>query len=111
MAEPKVDRRPLFCAEVRAALRRVESQAITLGPGVCAPRHRHPCDVVGCVLSGTIRYARENGQEVLLRSGDAFLEPAGAVVLHFDNASTCEPAEFVAFYLMERQGPTIELLG
>jgi hypothetical protein len=32
-------------------------------------------------------------------------------VLHFVNASDAEPATFVAFYLVERDGPTITLLG
>ncbi len=110
MSEPAVTRKQLLRVDATAALRRIESQAITLGPGVRVPRHTHPCGVVGCVLSGTIRYAREGTPENFLGPGDAFHEPANAVVLHFDNASDAEPATFVAFYLVERDGPTITLL-
>jgi quercetin dioxygenase-like cupin family protein len=89
----------------------VEAQAITLAPGAPVPRHTHPCAVVGVVLDGTIRYAREGAPEQLLRPGDAFHEPAHVLVHHFDNASADAPATFVAFYLVEKDGPTIELVG
>ena len=39
-------------------------------------------------------------EERTLCAGDAFHEPAGAPIAHFDNASKDEPATFIAFYLL-----------
>ncbi|MGH7068087.1 MAG: hypothetical protein ACREEU_09935 [Acetobacteraceae bacterium] len=35
-----------------------------------------------------------------LHEGDAFYEPAGTTILHFDNASERESLTFIAFYLL-----------
>ena len=79
---------------------RVRSARIELGAGQEAGRHRHPCDVVGYVAAGTIRFQVEGEEEKTLRAGDAFHEPAGAPIAHFDNAAADEPATFIAFYLL-----------
>ena len=49
-------------------------------------------------MEGTIRFQVENQPEPILQAGDAFLEPAGAHILHFDNVGPGR-ARFVAFYL------------
>ena len=79
---------------------RVEIKQIDFAPAQRAGLHRHPCPVVGYVAHGTIRFQVEGQPVQLLGEGSAFLEPAGAKVVHFDNASTEEPATFVAFYLL-----------
>jgi quercetin dioxygenase-like cupin family protein len=79
---------------------RVEVARVELGPGQAAGLHLHPCDVVGCVLAGTIRFQVEGAQPMTLRPGDAFHEPANVRIPHFDNASETEPAVFAAFYLL-----------
>ncbi len=56
--------------------------------------------MVGYVAAGAIRFQVEGAAEQILRAGDAFHEPAGAPIAHFDNASKHEPATFVAFYLL-----------
>jgi quercetin dioxygenase-like cupin family protein len=73
---------------------------IELAPGQPAGLHRHPCPVVGCVLAGEIRFQVAGQPEEILRAGDAFHEPAGVEIPHFDNASRSEPAVFVACYLL-----------
>ena len=78
----------------------VRAARIELAPGQAAGRHRHPCDVVGSVAAGTIRFQVEGQEEQILRAGDAFHEPGGAPIAHFDNASAEEPATFIAFYLL-----------
>jgi quercetin dioxygenase-like cupin family protein len=78
----------------------VRAARIELGPGQAAGRHRHPCDVTGYIAAGTIRFQVEGEAEQTLRAGDAFHEPAGAPVAHFDNAAEHEPATFIAFYLL-----------
>ena len=43
--------------------------------------------------------------------GDGFFEPAGQVMLQFDNASSTEPAEIVCYYLTDsEERPSIEML-
>ncbi len=47
----------------------------------------------------------------MLSAGSAFFEPADTRVLHFDNASTREPATFIAHYLLaEGDERLIEML-
>jgi hypothetical protein len=42
----------------------------------------------------------ELAPEMMVGPGDAFHEPAGAEISHFDNASDDEPVVFVACYLL-----------
>lgn len=79
----------------RAQLTRIE-----LGPGQAAGPHHHPCDVVGVVLSGRIRFEVDGREAAVLEEGDAFFEPRDTHVLHFDNASDDQPAVFLACYLL-----------
>jgi quercetin dioxygenase-like cupin family protein len=79
---------------------RVEIKRIDLSPGQPTGPHRHPCPVVGHVVSGTILFQIEGRPAKALRAGDAFFEPANARIRHFDNPSPQEPASFVAFYLL-----------
>lgn len=106
-------REPLLAValEPAAAVGAVEAQRITFGPGQRSPRHTHPCPVVGVVLDGEFIYELEGGTVLTLRAGDAFLEPADAVVVRFDNASAAAPATFVAQYLLAAPGgPTVVVL-
>jgi quercetin dioxygenase-like cupin family protein len=97
-----VRRNDLLDAEFVESIPIARSQVtrIELAPGLVAGLHRHPCHVVGCVLSGAIRFQVAGGDERLLAAGDPFHEPMNAHVLHFDNASPTEPAVFLAFYLL-----------
>jgi quercetin dioxygenase-like cupin family protein len=98
----EIVRVPLLDAapERRPEIGRVRAARIELAPGQETGRHRHPCDVVGYVAAGTIRFQVEGEAEQILREGDAFHEPSGAPIAHFDNASAHEPATFIAFYLL-----------
>jgi quercetin dioxygenase-like cupin family protein len=97
--------------EARPEIGQVQSARIELAPGQEPGRHRHPCDVVGYVAAGRIRFQVEGEGEQTLRAGDAFHEPAGAPIAHFDNASADEPATFIAFYLLSPGEDTlIEML-
>src|SRR5262249_29444760 len=73
---------------------------VELAPGQQAGLHRHPCHVIGCVLSGTIRFQVAGQRVIALGSGAAFHEPKDVEIPHFDNASTVEPAVFLACYLL-----------
>ena len=86
--------------EARPEIGHVRSARIELAPGQETGRHRHPCDVVGYVAAGTIRFQVDGEEARTLGAGDAFHEPAGAPIAHFDNAGEDEPATFIAFYLL-----------
>jgi quercetin dioxygenase-like cupin family protein len=98
---PAIIRRDLLTAALGAGttVANVEIKEVTLGPRVPAPLHLHPCPVVGVILEGTIAYQREGQPVQLLHPGDAFYEPAGARVAHFDNVGDA-PAKFTACYLL-----------
>lgn len=72
-------------------------------PGQKAPVHTHAAPAIGYVSKGTIRYQVEGQPMQILKAGDAFYEPAGPRILHFDNASAREEAVFTDFNL-ERAG-------
>lgn len=95
-------REPLLTAMLAAdtAVERVEVARIELGPAQKTGLHFHPCPVVGTVVSGTIRFQVEGGEDGTLQAGDAFFEPANTRIAHFDNQSDRETATFVAFYLL-----------
>jgi quercetin dioxygenase-like cupin family protein len=79
---------------------RVEIKRIDLAPGQSTGPHRHPCPVVGHILSGSILFQIEGRPAKTLRAGDAFFEPANLRIRSFDNVSPREPATFVAYYLL-----------
>ena len=104
-------RKDLLNAVVNQQVSVVEIKEVTMLPGQAAPKHLHPCPVVGVVLSGSVLFQIEGRESQLLKEGDAFYEPRNATILHFDNASTESPLVFVAFYLKEENEANIQLLA
>jgi quercetin dioxygenase-like cupin family protein len=74
--------------------------SIAFRPGQKTGVHIHPIPVIGYVVQGTIVFQIDGQPAKTLTAGSAFAEPANAKILVFDNASTQEPASFVACYLM-----------
>lgn len=88
----------------------VEVQQITMPAGQAAPKHLHPCPVVGYVASGSVLFQIEGEESVILKQGEAFYEPVNKNILHFDNASKEEPVTFIAFYLKEKDEANIKII-
>lgn len=88
----------------------VEIQEITLPPGQMAPRHMHPCPVVGYIRSGQVLFQIEGKEPHILKEGDSFYEPKNVTILHFDNIAKDQPLTFIAFYLKEGQEEDITIL-
>lgn len=76
-------------------------------PGQPAPIHTHAAPVFGYVSKGSIYYQVEGQKPRLLKTGDAFYEPVGPRILHFDNASKTEEAIFTDFNLQREGEPFI----
>lgn len=72
-----------------------------------APIHSHVAPAIGYIAKGSILYQVEGEAPRLLKKGDAFYEPVGQRIVHFDNASTTEDAIFVDFNLQQAGEPFI----
>lgn len=110
MVEPTVTRAHLLTGTLTGNADRVEMHQITLPAGQAAGRHTHPGGVAGYVTSGLITFQLDGHPARELRAGDAFFEPPGATVRHFDNASTNDPATFIACYPLTGDQPLIQPL-
>jgi quercetin dioxygenase-like cupin family protein len=94
------------------AVKMVRGARIRFAPRQPTGLHRHPISVAGVVTAGSFVFKREGEPEKVIKTGDAFFEPAGVITERFDNASSSEPAEIIAFYLTDtRDRPLFELLG
>ena len=85
---------------------RVEVRRVTMAPNAAAGRHRHNGPVFGTVERGSVLFQVEGGDAVVLGAGQAFAEPADAVIEHFD--ATDEGVVFTAVFLL-RAGEQGEL--
>jgi quercetin dioxygenase-like cupin family protein len=111
---PPLQRQPVLEAAVPAAnppIALVRGARIWFAPSQPTGLHRHPVSVVGTVTQGSFTFQPEGEPARTMNVGDSFFEPAGRTILHFDNASSTQPAEIVAFYLTDsKDRPLIELL-
>ena len=81
---------------------RVKVVDVTYPPGGANASHTHPCPVIGYVLQGALRMRVNDEPEVIYRSGDTFYEGAGDLHRTSANASTTEPARFLAYFTCDR---------
>ena len=98
----RIARVPLMDLELtpEKGVRSVKAVRIDFRAGQRTGQHVHPVPTLGVVLKGRIRLQVEGEPVQILKAGDAFFEPANAVVRHFENASGGQPASFAAFYLL-----------
>lgn len=85
------------------SIRKIEVGDFHFTAGQVAPVHTHAAPALGYVSRGSIIYQVEGQPVQLLKTGDAFYEPAGPRILHFDNGSPTEEAVFTDFNF-ERAG-------
>ena len=94
------------------AIKLVRGARIRFAPRQTTGLHRHPISVAGVVTAGSFIFKREGEPEKIIKAGDSFFEPAGVTTERFDNASSTEPAELVAFFLTDsKERALIEMLG
>lgn len=105
-----ISRKNLETAFMNQKVSKVEMQEINFPAGQTAPRHLHPCPVVGYIKSGSVLFQIEGQDPVILKEGDSFYEPKNTTILHFDNASATMPMTFIAFYLKEDKEENIKIL-
>ena len=94
------------------AIKLVRGARVRFAPRQTTGLHRHPISVAGVVTAGSFVFKSEGQPEKIIKTGDTFFEPAGVVSERFDNASSTEPAELIAFYLTDaKDRPLIEMLN
>ena len=92
------------------AVARVDALRVDFAPGQAMPRHMHPVPVVCFVVKGDFRYRIGEGAEQTAKQGTATLEPAGAVVQEFVNASPTEPAQLLCAVLAGADDRTMNVM-
>src|SRR5262249_8617235 len=100
---PGIKRTDLQRHDLSAPGREVIQVVVELGPGVLAPRHRHPGEEIIYVLDGALEYEVEGKPPVTLKAGDVLFIPAG-VVHSARNVGTGRGAE-LATYIVEKGKP------
>lgn len=110
-AQNGIKRNELLNATVgKRTISSVKIVEIEFPAGQKAPYHKHPCPVVGTVISGSCLIQVEGEPAKVLKAGEAFHEPANTPIIHFDNNSNSEPMKFVAYYLLNDEKDLIEML-
>ena len=66
------------------ATERVEVRHIHMLAGYEPGRHIHNGPVIGSIVEGSVLFQVEGQNEIILRPGDVFFEPAGVPIAHFD---------------------------
>jgi quercetin dioxygenase-like cupin family protein len=91
--------------QLDAAHLKVTMVEVTYPPGGSSAPHSHACPVIGYVLRGAVRMQVKGGPVSVYRPGDSFYEAPNGVHLVSANASTKEPAVFLAYFICDHSGP------
>ena len=88
---------------------RVNAVRVDYAPGGATQgTHRHPAGAYVYVIDGSVLFGIENREPVLLKAGESFYEPPGALHSVSRNASEDLPASLIAFFVLtEGEIPTI----
>jgi quercetin dioxygenase-like cupin family protein len=81
---------------------------VSYPPGERSAEHRHPGFIVGYVLEGQIRFAINHETPRVLRTGEMFYEPTGALHSTSENAQPRLPAKILAFMVAPPERPVVE---
>ena len=87
--------------------REVRVLVVERGPGTASPPHRHPGHhTFGYVMEGTYEFAIDRREPRLLKAGDTFYEPPGAVHSTSRNPSTDQRVKLLVFMVADKKNPT-----
>ena len=79
--------------------------AVEYPPGAADPIHRHNAHVFVYVLEGSVVMQVEGAAPVILHPGQTFYEGPNDIHLVGRNASTTQPAKFLAFFVKDKGAP------
>ena len=87
---------------------RVNAVRVDYEPGGYSGTHRHPAGAYVYVMEGSVLFGIDNHDPVLLKAGDSFYEPPGALHSISRNASEEQPASLIAFFILaDGERPTV----
>ena len=87
--------------------REVRMLLIERAPGTASPPHRHPGHhTFGYVMEGTYEFAIDRREPRILKAGDTFYEPPGAVHSTSRNPSTDQRVKLLVFMVADQKNPT-----
>ena len=81
---------------------------VSYPPGGRSAEHRHPGFIVGYVVEGQIRFGINNEAPRVLRAGEMFYEPSGALHSTSENAQPGMPAKILALMVAPQGRPVVE---
>jgi quercetin dioxygenase-like cupin family protein len=88
--------------------RAVHAVRVDYGPGGFSRVHRHPAGAYVYVIDGSVMFRLGGREPVLLKAGDSFYEPPGALHSVSRNATEDVPASFIAFFVLgDGEDPTV----
>ena len=86
----------------------VNAVRVDYEPGGFSRAHRHPAGAYVYVIDGSVIFGVDDGDPVVLKAGDTFYEPPGALHSVSRNASDELPASMLAFFVLgEGESPTV----
>ena len=87
--------------------REVRMLVIERAAGTASPPHRHPGHhTFGYVMEGTYEFAIDRGEPRVLKAGETFYEPPGAVHSTSRNPSTDQRVKLLVFMVADQKNPT-----
>jgi quercetin dioxygenase-like cupin family protein len=84
---------------------KVHAVQVTYPPGATSTAHRHPCPVVGYMISGTMKMTVSEQPEATYTAGDTFVEMPSDVHRLATNPSTDTPAVFLVTFVCDKETP------
>jgi len=106
---PAVKAKPVRAAvalpKMDGANLKVHTLEVTYPPGATSAAHRHPCPVIGYVLSGTIRMQVSDQPVAEYKAGDTFVEMPTDVHRVGANPSADTPAVFLVTFVCDKETP------
>jgi quercetin dioxygenase-like cupin family protein len=106
---PAVKARPVRASvalpKMDGANLKVHTLEVTYPPGSTSAAHRHPCPVIGYVMSGTIRMQVSDQPVAEYKAGDTFVEMPTDVHRLGANPSADTPAVFLVTFVCDKDTP------
>ena len=86
----------------------VNAVRVDYEPGGFSRGHRHPAGAYVYVIEGSVIFGIDDREPVVLKAGDSFYEPPGALHAVSRNASDELPASMLAFFVLGKdESPTV----
>lgn len=80
---------------------------VTVAPGAASKAHRHPGFVLGYVLEGELQFAINGKEPEIVKAGETFFEPVGALHTTGSSAKPNAPVRFLAFMVAPKGSPLV----